>query len=350
MKVLFEGEDEEANSTLSGQIMNLKSRIFKGDPVFEACLVRDSAHIVPGAVGKHVSKIHTALFLLGNLDIDDRERKGRVYGSSTVKAVLAYKEKRKIINRSYEDHVDPIVGKMTIAWLDKEMFSWENNPEDIRKRPEIRKVYETLPEALNLVRSARVRLFAIRGSYGSTSSLPFFQSERKVVEWNWKAQRAPNPVAHLDRILGVYDRMNETLFMASRPGNTFQLFLPSKGVPGEPGDPAYTTLGGYYYGPDEMDPITDEYKRAIYITPEFTNKVFAASILIHELAHYCGGKQGSTGTIEHRASPKPPPRGRRLEDGLHDYAGMTADEAYRNAQSYQCYCFPNSLGKPPDSF
>jgi len=52
--------------------------------------------------------------------------------------------------------------------------------------------------------------------------------------------------------------------------------------------------------------------------------------------------------IQHRASPKPPPRGRQLEDGWHDYAGMTADEAYRNAQSYQAYCDPETLGKPPD--
>ena len=37
--------------------MGLKSRIFKGDPVFEACLVRDNAHITPGAVGKHDGKI-----------------------------------------------------------------------------------------------------------------------------------------------------------------------------------------------------------------------------------------------------------------------------------------------------
>jgi hypothetical protein len=263
--------------------MGLKSRIFKGDPVFEACLVRDDAHITPGAVGKHVGKIQTALFRLDNLDVSDDERKHRRYGHSTVKAVLAYKDnkKRKIINTSYESHVDPIVGKRTIAWLDREMFDWENNPEDVR--------------------------------------------------------------------LGVYDRMNETLFMASRPGNRFQLFLPSSGYPGEPGDPAYTTLGGYYYGMDEIEPVSDEYERAIYITPEFTNKVFAASILIHELAHYCGGKEGTADTIEHWASPKPPPRGRRLEDGLHDYAGMTADETYRNAQSYQAYCFPESLGKPPET-
>jgi hypothetical protein len=325
------------------------SRIFKGDPVFEACLVRDTAHITPGAVGNHVSKIHTALFRLDSLDVGEKERKHRVYGPLTVKAVLKYKgnKKRMIINRSYENHVDPIVGKMTIASLDQEMFQWENNPEDVRKRPEIRRAYATLPEAMNLVRSARVRLFAVRGYYSSPRPLPFFQWERKVAEWNWKVQRAADPVAHIDRILGVYDRMNETLFMASRPGNAFQLFLPSNGYPGEPGDPAYTTAGGYYCGTNEIDPIWDAYERAIYITPAFLNTVFPSSVLIHELAHYCGGKQGTADTIDHWASPLPPPRGRVLDFGHHDYAGLTADEAYRNAQSYQCYCFPNSFGKPP---
>jgi len=88
-------------------------------------------------------------------------------------------------------------------------------------------------------------------------------------------------------------------------------------------------------------------KNAIYVTPEFSNKVFAASILIHELSHYCGGKQGSSNSIEHRASPLPPTLGRRLEDGSTNYADMTADLAYRNAISYQLYCDPNGLGKPP---
>lgn len=124
--------------------MGLKSRIFKGDPVFEACLVRDNAHIKYGAVGKHVAKIHTALFRLDNLDVTRSERDRQAYEDSTVRAVLAYKRKRKIINRSYENDVDPIVGKMTIASLDEDMFRWENNPEDVRKRPEIQKAYTVI--------------------------------------------------------------------------------------------------------------------------------------------------------------------------------------------------------------
>jgi hypothetical protein len=40
--------------------------------------------------------------------------------------VLAYKKKRNIINRSYQTQADNIVGKMTIAALDKEVFAKEN--------------------------------------------------------------------------------------------------------------------------------------------------------------------------------------------------------------------------------
>ena len=48
----------------------------------------------------NVSKIHTALFPLDNLDVDDKKRKHARYGPFTAKAVLKYKDKRKIINRS----------------------------------------------------------------------------------------------------------------------------------------------------------------------------------------------------------------------------------------------------------
>ena len=53
--------------------MALISKLFKGDPAFEICLVRDSAHITPGAVGAHVSKIHTALFIFDNYSVAPME-------------------------------------------------------------------------------------------------------------------------------------------------------------------------------------------------------------------------------------------------------------------------------------
>ena len=45
----------------------------------------------------------------------------QTYGPSTAAAVLSYKTKRQIINRSYQTTPDSIVGKMTIASLDAEM-------------------------------------------------------------------------------------------------------------------------------------------------------------------------------------------------------------------------------------
>ncbi len=42
--------------------------------------------------------------------------------------MLAYKRKRNIINFSYQTQADNIVGKMTIAALDKEIFEKEQQP------------------------------------------------------------------------------------------------------------------------------------------------------------------------------------------------------------------------------
>jgi hypothetical protein len=50
------------------------------------------------------------------------------YGPATAAAVLAYKQKRKIINFSYQTTADNIVGKMTMAALDKEMLAAELKP------------------------------------------------------------------------------------------------------------------------------------------------------------------------------------------------------------------------------
>lgn len=124
--------------------MPLFSKTFKGDTRLEACLVSDSAHVTLGAVGEHVSKIQRALTLLQASKIDDEECIAKRYGESTASAVLAYKTKRAIINRSYQTKADNIVGKMTIAALDKEMLQMEtalrdrNSCSGIRARPILR--------------------------------------------------------------------------------------------------------------------------------------------------------------------------------------------------------------------
>lgn len=105
--------------------MALQSNLFKGDRALESCLVQDSAHITVGASGDHVSKIHTALLMLDGVSVAATELKTQQYGASTGAAVLAFKRRRGIINTSYQTQADNIVGKMTIAAMDRAMLSKE---------------------------------------------------------------------------------------------------------------------------------------------------------------------------------------------------------------------------------
>jgi peptidoglycan hydrolase-like protein with peptidoglycan-binding domain len=104
--------------------MPLSSQLFQGDPALEAAANDDAAHIMQGARGPHVAKIQTAL---NTLD-DAKLGADGIYGPATANAVLGYKTKRNIINRSYQTSADDIVGKMTMASLDEEMRGHETKP------------------------------------------------------------------------------------------------------------------------------------------------------------------------------------------------------------------------------
>src|SRR5215470_5893431 len=106
--------------------MALLSRLFRGDRALESCSLRDSAHIQHGATGDHVGKIQMALQLVDASNIEKGELAANKYGETTARAVLEYKKKRRIINCSYQQKADNIVGKMTIAALDKEVYAFEN--------------------------------------------------------------------------------------------------------------------------------------------------------------------------------------------------------------------------------
>jgi len=106
--------------------MALQSELFKGDPLFENCLVRDAAHIAPGSRGDHIAKIHFALIVLDRFFPAKAELDQVTYGASTASGVLAYKRRRRIVNFGYQTQADNIVGKMTIAAMDAEMFVVES--------------------------------------------------------------------------------------------------------------------------------------------------------------------------------------------------------------------------------
>ena len=101
--------------------MPLMSKLFSKNTRLQDCAVKDPSHVTPGQKGDFVGLIQTALALIDNLPIADGELASQTYGDTTTKAVLAYKRKRHIINPAYQKAEDNIVGKMTIASLDKEM-------------------------------------------------------------------------------------------------------------------------------------------------------------------------------------------------------------------------------------
>jgi peptidoglycan hydrolase-like protein with peptidoglycan-binding domain len=115
--------------------MPLKSNLLAGDKLLEACAVADPAHILPGSVGEHVSRIQIALALLDGAQIDEAEALSGNYGRSTTAAVLAFKKRRNIINWTYQREADNIVGRMTIAALDKEMYLKEHSCSRLRWVP-----------------------------------------------------------------------------------------------------------------------------------------------------------------------------------------------------------------------
>ncbi|MEA3060897.1 MAG: hypothetical protein QOJ94_678 [Sphingomonadales bacterium] len=108
--------------------MGLRCRLFQGVRALEACLVDDRAHLVPGTKGDHVRLVQRALVMLGDRTIPTTEYAAGLYGSATAAAVLAYKRRRRIINHAYQNQADNIVGKMTIAALDREVGARENLP------------------------------------------------------------------------------------------------------------------------------------------------------------------------------------------------------------------------------
>jgi hypothetical protein len=109
--------------------MGLQPRLFRGDPKLEACLVNDDAHVKQGAVGGHVLKVQQALLALREGRFIPPSIRAevamRLYGPATAAVVLVYKTSRRIIGVSYQTKPDNIVGKMTIAALDKEMAAAE---------------------------------------------------------------------------------------------------------------------------------------------------------------------------------------------------------------------------------
>lgn len=106
----------------------LESKLLSGNQRLRDCEIKDPSHVVPGERGRHVGLIQQALILIDKAVIAQGELTSESYGPSTAKAVLNYKTARSIINRSYQQSADNIVGKLTIKRLDEDMLKLEASP------------------------------------------------------------------------------------------------------------------------------------------------------------------------------------------------------------------------------
>jgi peptidoglycan hydrolase-like protein with peptidoglycan-binding domain len=330
--------------------MALQSRLFRGDSALEAAAVSDPAHIVPGATGEHVRKIQLALIQLDATTIAP----DGIYGPATAAAVLAYKQKRNIVNRSYQTTADNIVGKMTIASLDREMTDHERRldsgqichcrdfprPPDSGTAkgaglafavsgPSVGAVLSGSPreQALGRVALATLwvrsaRRFIALGKAQVLSGLPSDQfsktEERKALVTHFKVHQIPNPISHLNLLDGVYQLIARTLASAS----TFFIDDPTTG------DFANAHLGGFFHP-------TDLVLGRIRFGPAYSGKgeLFQTGVLIHEAAHFVNK------VIDHFASELPPLNGTPVNSSTgivhsRNYAQLSFQEAAGNAYTY----------------
>lgn len=336
--------------------MSLKSKLFAGDPALEACLVSDSAHVVPGASGPHVGKIQAALITLGEGVIDRDDISALRYGASTAKAVLAFKTKRGTINRAYQSQPDNIVGKMTIAALDREVAAHEQpqpgcptcrfgsfasvspvTPPAPPAPPVL-----MLPSQVALTRLGEARLWTTLATawlnYLIALAWPARMAAPSVTRWDFaavdpevlsairthfKAHLAADTLLHLRKILNVFDRIQFVLANA-------ETFFANDLV----------KVDFAYAYPGAVDLDASHPHRHLFFCWPFVSKdgttangpLFQTMVIIHESAHFVDRRVG------HSASELPAPNGTSINTtgnfSGHDYANMTDHDAFTNAYSY----------------
>ena len=308
-----------------------------------------------GALGrnlnKDVSTIQTALNRLGAGDggAADSLAVDGWYGPLTGGAIHRFQE-RQFPGWKPDDTIEP--GQKTLERINL-LLGLKARPLVFARAsdgmpPELAKAYACVPGILQRIRGARRRLQDVRDSMAAPDVHTAASLNRRLADWHFKLHRAKSPRDHLDAAIGVYNTMERVLFMETRSGSPFQLFLRSSDEAMNQRAAAWTEYGGFDY-PIDARHANGDYYHAIYIAPQFENKVYAEMILLHELAHFCGGREGTANTIGHRAHPSPPTLGRALEDGTANYARMSAADALRNAQSYQFLCAPeHPLFMPPE--
>jgi hypothetical protein len=339
--------------------MALQSQLFRGDSKLEGAAVSDAAHIVQGARGEHVQKIQLALISLDGAVIDA----DGVYGPATAAAVLAYKRKRGIINRSRQTQADNIVGEMTIAALDREMVD--------KEKPPTGKVCSLDSGQIQGPSGIGPQLgFAISaGAVGVGAALtPSDQGKVRAPEaakWVVAAELALNRVAG---ILAVNDPTqianmkkstawkalethfhvddatdNQVVQFASRVFSNISVTLSKANTLFIDGPPTATFFAQAHLGGTNF-PTNPAIGRIEFGRRYLKGKkFFQTAVIIHEAAHFADA------TVDHRASELPKFDGFPVDGAIHKgntkkYSQLNATEAMQNAYSFAQFALHMFIG------
>ncbi len=208
-----------------------------------------------------------------------------IYGAKTAAAVLAYKQKRNIVNRAYQTTADNVVGKMTVVAIDKELLASEIVPDlntcildfavppDVggRSAPSTIKLglvtgvtggtsdADVLAEALRFarqcLRDARGDLMSLAGALSTAQPLAVAQEKtsNSAIKWlNLNRADTAGCVTHINKAtdlmlknLLVKSSSGGEIVMTRQAGATFwgltNLNSPDKGF--KAGDPFFNTGG-----------------------------------------------------------------------------------------------------------
>jgi hypothetical protein len=305
-------------------LMSLQSKLFRGDPKLEAAAVSNPAHIVPGAVGPHVAKIQQALIQLDGATIAGNELAASSYGPSTADAVLSYKKKRDIINRSYQSQADNIVGVMTMAALDREMSDGpaasvaglarsSNSGTCVLLKSGGAKPSSTLPNPFivgvitSLIPQVRIAIQA--ADFHLTVAGPHVTNHKQTLPSGLFNEQARASLLLLDKVFDfftfdnprpVFDNLRTVyrnmIVALNRSFETAPLVAPTLFVPNvfdsmEKVASAYTSTGGAFAGPKILLADLGVPANRIYLCSNLGGqpRAFLIMAAVHELAHYVSG-------------------------------------------------------------
>jgi hypothetical protein len=302
--------------------MTLRSESFRGDPKLEAAAVSNPAHILkpPTGIpptGIHVSKIQRALMQLDGTKIDKNELDLGSYSDSTVSAVLRYKDKRKIINRSYQNSVDPIVGIMTMASLDKEILMTEKEDPDFIffSDAERATVKAALEQAKQMLIVANRRINAVTQSVVTPRNVAYYETKLAILNVfrinTFVSDDLPIPQDILDNIQRRLGRLKNQPTPANSPVDAFtftmlfQNFAQLLGSLYEKFRKEFYTMSTFNGDPLLLfEAFVSSYRNftntTMYVRPRFFDPSFTADhravTLAHERAHTIFRAQGHPGT------------------------------------------------------